>query len=79
MAIGRMHSVLLGRDGSIYSWGLGLSGQLGHSYEAIYDVDVKQIRKVHPMRASVEYVSKSEFREPPLKLTSQATQMQHAK
>lgn len=35
IAPGQQHTMILKKDGSIYSWGLGLSGQLGVTYEQI--------------------------------------------
>ena len=40
IAPGQQHTMILKKDGSIYSWGLGLSGQLGVTYEQIQENDV---------------------------------------
>jgi len=32
---GQQHTMVLQKDGSIYSWGLGMSGQLGFTYDQI--------------------------------------------
>ena len=33
IAAGQQHTMIQAKDGSLYSWGLGLSGQLGFTYE----------------------------------------------
>lgn len=35
IASGQQHTMILKKNGSLYSWGLGMSGQLGFSYEEI--------------------------------------------
>ena len=41
VAAGQQHSMILSKDGSLYSWGLGLCGQLGFSYEDIHQNDLR--------------------------------------
>lgn len=44
MAAGQQHSMVLKKDGSVYSWGLGMSGQLGFTYEEIQQSDLTVAR-----------------------------------
>lgn len=55
VAVGRHHAVCLKRDGSMYTWGLGLSGQLGINKQEIVNVDNQSNRMVHPLQDHVVY------------------------
>jgi len=37
---GQQHTMILKKDGSVFSWGLGLSGQLGLTYDDIAASDL---------------------------------------
>ena len=37
---GQQHTMILKKDGSVYSWGLGLSGQLGFSFDQMAAADL---------------------------------------
>ena len=40
ISAGQQHSMILEKDGSVYSWGLGMSGQLGLTYDQIQENDL---------------------------------------
>ena len=40
VAAGQQHSMLLCKNGSVYSWGMGLSGQLGLTFDEIAETDL---------------------------------------
>ena len=40
ISAGQQHSMILQKDGSVYTWGLGMSGQLGFTYDQIQEIDL---------------------------------------
>ena len=53
---GQQHSMALTKDGSVFSWGLGLSGQLGLTYDQIAENDttIARVANAH-QRESITY------------------------
>ena len=55
------------KDGSLYSWGLGLSGQLGFTYEEIHKNDIRVAQINHPLVAKIDYRQRVQFGPPTFK------------
>jgi alpha-tubulin suppressor-like RCC1 family protein len=65
VALGHQHTVALQEDGGLYSWGLGICGQLGHSQDKIREADSKAAKLLHPVSEGTKYTSEWTYREPP--------------
>ena len=59
---GQQHSMALTKDGSVFSWGLGLSGQLGLTYDQIAenDTNIARVANAH-QRESITYQRRIDF------------------
>lgn len=49
VAAGKTHTVCLKKDGSVFSWGYGGSGQLGFTKSEIAKMDLTNAKIVHPI------------------------------
>jgi len=58
---GRNHGASLRRDGRLYVWGVGLSGQLGVKKEDICRQDAINNKIVHPLQERVPYYEQVNF------------------
>ena len=56
--------MILSKDGELFSWGLGLCGQLGFSYEDIHQNDLRVAQLNHPMTKKIDYKSRVQFGAP---------------
>lgn len=61
VSAGRHHSACLCIDGSVYTWGVGIAGQLGLSKQEIVNYDFKCTKQVHPLQDQVQYSDKLNF------------------
>ena len=59
---GQQHSMALTKDGSVFSWGLGLSGQLGLTYDQIAENDtiIARVANAH-QREDISYQRRIDF------------------
>ena len=53
--------MILKKDGSVYSWGLGLSGQLGFSYEQMAASDLVVAQQTDLLLSEVQYQRRIDF------------------
>ena len=67
IASGQQHTMIQSKDGSLYSWGLGLSGQLGFTYEEIHKNDVRIAQINHPLVNKIDYRQRVQFGLPTFK------------
>ena len=56
--------MILTQTGELYSWGLGLSGQLGFTFDEIADNDLRLAKQVSSMIKSLPHKGKVEFGPP---------------